>query len=221
LKIDTLYEVLLSFCVGLELFVKVQRPYFKGVMSIEDLKKRSVHDMNKHQRRGLSWRFAAMLFSFGLLFVLAACGSSTSGTGSPGGGGVPTVQPSPTSANGSGSGTANGCPSTTAVTGTPAKANVTVQGNTVKDTVTAHSGDIIEVDMPFGQKWNGPTASLGVLQLQDPAGYAVQSDHACVWRFQAKATGSTLLVFTGRAICTPGKMCPLYVQSVSFTVDVK
>jgi hypothetical protein len=176
--------------------------------------------MNKYQREGLSWRFAAMLFSFGLLFVLAACGSSTSsGTGSSGGSGVPTVQPSPTSAKGTG--TANGCPSTTAVTGTPTKANVTVQGNTVKDTVAAHSGDIIEVDLPFGQKWNGPTASLGVLQLQDPAGYAVQSSHFCVWRFQAKATGSTLLVFTGRAICTPGNMCPLYIQSVSFTVDVK
>jgi hypothetical protein len=202
--------------------MKVQRPYFKGVISVGYLKKRSVHSMNKHQQKGLSWRFAAMLFSFGLLFILAACGGSStgSGTGSSGGNVVPTVQPSPTTSV-NGSGTANGCPSAATVTGTPAKANVTVQGNTVKDTVAAHSGDIIEVDMPFGQKWNGPTASLGVLQLQDPAGYAVQSNHACVWRFQAKATGSTLLVFTGRAICGPGKMCPLYVQSVSFTVDVK
>jgi hypothetical protein len=107
------------------------------------------------------------------------------------------------------------------VAGAPAKADVTVQGNTVKDNVTAHTGDIIEIRLPFGQKWVGPTASIGVLQLQDPSGYAVKSNHVCVWRFQAKGSGSTPLTFTGRAICVAGKMCPLYVESVSFSVDVK
>ncbi len=160
-----------------------------------------------------------MLCSIGLLFLLAACGSSqsTGGPGSSGGGTVPPASPTASA----GSTSVTGCPSNEVVTGTPAKANVTVQANLVKDSVTAHTGDLIEVRLPFGQKWNGPTSSLGVLQIQDPIGYPLTSDHVCIWRFQAKASGSTTLDFTGRAICAPGKMCPLYVENISFTVDVK
>jgi hypothetical protein len=167
-------------------------------------------------RKSFAQRFGLLVFSFGFIIMLAACGQASGGTGATGGGAVPT--PVPTAVKGYG--TAYGCPSDMVVSGIQ-KANVTVQAMTIKGNVAANTGDIIEVHLPFGQKWNGPTTSLGVLQLQDPAGYALKADRTCIWRFQAKASGSTALNFTGRAICSPGKMCPLYVESVSFTVDVK
>ncbi|HTK11747.1 MAG TPA: hypothetical protein VL485_31535 [Ktedonobacteraceae bacterium] len=178
--------------------------------------------MNKHHGKGFTWQtFGAIVFSFGLAIMLAACGQGADGPGSPNGNNAPTAQPAPSSTTVNGSNVASGCPSNVVMTNIPTKANVTIQESMAKDNIVAHMGDIVEVRLPFGQKWSGPTASQGVLQIQDPAGYALQSDHVCIWRFQAKGSGLTPLNFTGRAICTPGKMCPLYVQSISFNVNVQ
>jgi hypothetical protein len=86
--------------------------------------------------------------------------------------------------------------------------------------VTAHQGDVIEVQLPFGQLWNGPTTSQGVLQLQTPYGYASQTANSCIWRFIAQGTGTTQLNFYGRAMCKKGQMCPQYVVSVPFNIHV-
>ncbi len=82
-------------------------------------------------------------------------------------------------------------------------------------------GDLIEVQLPFGQKWSGPTTSQGVLELQSPFGYAEPTLKMCIWQFVAKGSGTVHLNFTGRAICLPGQLCPQYVMSVPFVVVVK
>ncbi|HXL36627.1 MAG TPA: hypothetical protein VN954_05435 [Ktedonobacteraceae bacterium] len=87
-------------------------------------------------------------------------------------------------------------------------------------TVVAHHGDVIEIQLPFGQVWNGPTTSQGVLQLQTPYGYASQTTNSCIWRFTAQGAGSTQLNFYGKAICKKGQMCPQYVVSVPFSIHV-
>lgn len=146
-----------------------------------------------------------------LAFVLTACGAN-SGSGSTGS----TPPPSSTGAV-----NPHGCPSNAVVSTSPTPANVVLKPSNSSTTISAHQGDVIEIQLPFGQVWNGPTASQGVLQLETPAGYAQAATNSCIWRFTAKGTGITQLNFYGKAICTKGQMCPQYVMSVPFTINVK
>lgn len=148
-----------------------------------------------------------------LTFVLTACGTN-SGSGSTSTGSTP--PPTSTSAV-----NPHGCPNNAVVSTAPTPANVVVKMSHSNTTINAHPGDVIEVQLPFGQLWNGPTSSQGVLQLQTPAGYAWEAANACVWRFTAQSTGTTQLNFYGRAICKKGEMCPQYIMSVPFTINVK
>ena len=140
--------------------------------------------------------------------LLAACGSSSTTTGS-----TP-----PTTVKGYG--TAYGCPSDAVVTN-PISPNVTVQPSQMNSTITAKNGDVIQVNLPFGSKWTGPSTSQGNLQLQTPAGYALKSSNVCVWQFIAKGSGTVQLSFTKQALCKSGQLCPQYIMNVPFTVSVK
>jgi len=153
-----------------------------------------------------------------LAFTFAACGSN--GGTTTGAGSTPTSTPAPIKTIGL-TGTPQSCPNGTAVNPPQNKPNVTIQLTNRNSTIIAHNGDLIEVRLPFGQQWNGPTTSQGVLQLQPPAGYALSTDKVCIWRFVAQGTGTTQLNFSARAICTKGQLCPQYILSVPFTVDVK
>ena len=168
------------------------------------------------------------LFSFSLAFmflaltlIVAACGTnagsgtSTGGTGSS----SPTANPSPTAVKGYG--TAHGCPSDMVVSTAPSTANVIVKPNQINSTITAKVGDVIELHLPFGQKWTGPTASGGNLEIQQPAGYASKTDNVCVWRFTAKSAGTTNLEFRAQALCKPNQMCPMYIAEFPFVITVK
>ncbi len=150
-----------------------------------------------------------------LTFVLAACGS----TGGPGAG--PGTTPTPTPTTSQGYGTAHGCPSDAVVTPAPPTANVTVKMTDTNTTVTASIGDVIEIQLPFGLRWTGPTTSVGGLQLQTPAGYASTAIGMCIWRFSASSAGTTHLTFFARAICQKGQYCPLFVLAIPFTIVVK
>lgn len=150
-----------------------------------------------------------------LAFILTACGTNSStGSGSPSTGSTPV----PTA---TGTGNSHGCPSNAVVGTTPPQANVVLKMSNSNAIVTAHQGDVIEIQLPFGQLWNGPTTSQGVLQLQTPYGYASQAAKSCIWRFTAQGTGTTHLNFLGRALCKPGQMCPQYVISVPFSIHVQ
>ena len=150
-----------------------------------------------------------------LAFILTACGTnSNSGSGSTSTG--TTTAPVATSTVNS-----NGCPSNAVVGTTSTPANVVLKPSNSNTAVNAHQGDVIEIQLPFGQLWNGPTTSQGVLQLQTPYGYASQTANSCIWRFTAQGTGTTQLNFYGRAMCKKGQMCPQYVASVPFNIHVK
>ncbi len=149
-----------------------------------------------------------------LAFALAACGSSA-GTGP---GAKPS--PSPTYTTVKGYGTAYGCPSDAVVNPQPTAPNIVINMSQRNSIITAHAGNVIEVHLPFGEVWQGPKASQGVLALQTPSGYALKDKGVCVWRFVAQGTGTTNLTFTGRAICKLGQFCPLYILALPFTVKV-
>ncbi len=166
--------------------------------------------------------FLLPLMLLALMSIIAACGTnSTSGTstGGTGSSNTPTVNPSPTAVKGYG--TAQGCPSDMVVSTAPSTANVLVKPNQTNSTITAKVGDVVEIRLPFGQKWSGPTASEGNLEIQQPAGYAWKADNVCVWRFTAKSAGTTTLEFRMQALCKPGQLCPMYIAEVPFVISVK
>ena len=106
-----------------------------------------------------------------LMFILAACGtaSGTGGTGS-----APSSTPTASAAT--------GCPNTATDPSAPA-ANVLIKSSQANSTITVKVGDVIEVRLPFGHKWSGPSASQGQLEIQTPSGYASHANSVCVWRF--------------------------------------
>ncbi|HCJ34829.1 MAG TPA: hypothetical protein DHV65_11120 [Ktedonobacter sp.] len=99
--------------------------------------------------------------------------------------------------------------------------DVKIQPNQGTTAVNARTGDVLEIQMPFGLAWESPiTTSQGVLQLQSPSGYAWKPSNACIWRFVAKGTGTTALTFLGRAICQKVTTCVPSVTLTSFTIKV-
>ena len=151
-----------------------------------------------------------------LTFVLAACGSNGGTSTGAAPTSTPTTRPTTVSV-----GTPEGCPNGAAVNPPQNKPNVTIVLKNSNSTITAHNGDLIEVRLPFGEQWSGPTTSEGGLQLQQPAGYAVNSDKVCIWRFVAQGSGTTQLTFSAKAICQKGQLCPQYILNVPFIIDVK
>src|SRR5215469_14566995 len=143
-----------------------------------------------------------VLFVTIFALILAACGTRGSDT-------RPGLHPSPipTSGTVAGYGTAHGCPSDVVVSSAPKAADVTVQPHQGATPITTHQGEVIEVQMPFGLVWEGPTTSQRPLQLQSPYGYAWKPDSACIWRFLAQGTGTVELLFSGMAICPKDLHC--------------
>src|SRR5579859_3948604 len=146
-----------------------------------------------------------------LVFALAACGYNSGGSTNTGS----TTGTTPTT-----SASAYGCPGTVMTTA-PAPAKIVLKPSNSNATVTAHVGDVVEVDLPFGQAWTGPTTSQGELQLQGTAGSAVTASKMCIWRFTAQSTGTTQVEFYGRAICQKGQMCPAYITRIPYTIVIK
>lgn len=170
-----------------------------------------MHTVQIYRRKSL-WLIISLATAF--VFILTACGTnSNSGSSSTSTGTTPV--PSATSTVNS-----YGCPSNAVVDTTSTPANVVLKMSNSNTIVTVHQGDVIEIQLPLGQLWNGPTTSQGVLQLQTPYGYVSQTAKSCIWRFTAQGTGTTQLIFSGRAMCKKGQMCPQYVIGVPFSIHV-
>ncbi len=179
-------------------------------------REKNIMRTNQINRRPL---WCTVAFVVVLAVMLAACGTNTSGTST--GGTSVDPSPKPTYKTVKGYGTTFGCPGDVVVNPQPPAPNVVIsikQGYTV---ILAHTGDVIEIHLPFGLLWGGPSTSQGTLQLQTPFGYALKNKHVCVWRFVAQGIGTTKLIFTARAICKPNQFCPLFVLEVPFTIDVR
>ncbi|GAC1359212.1 MAG: hypothetical protein NVSMB38_42790 [Ktedonobacteraceae bacterium] len=170
-----------------------------------------------HTKRSLSSFFLALVL---LTFtcIVAACGSNA-GSGTSTGGAGSSPNPSPTAVKGYG--TAQGCPSDMVVSNAPSAANVVVKPSQMNASITAHVGDVVEIRLPFGQRWTGPTTSQGSLEIQQPSGYAWKTDKVCIWRFTAKSAGTTNLEFHQQALCKAGQLCPMYIAEFPFVITVK
>lgn len=176
---------------------------------------RTIHTMTK---RSLASFFLALVL-LTLTCIVAACGTNAGSGTSTGSTGSSPANPSPTAVKGYG--TAQGCPSDFVVSTAPSTANVVVKPSQTNGTVTAHVGDVVEIRLPFGQRWTGPTASAGGLEIQQPSGYAWKTDKVCIWRFTAKSAGTTNLEFHEQALCKAGQLCPMYIAEFPFVITVK
>ncbi|WP_201380982.1 hypothetical protein [Ktedonobacter sp. SOSP1-85] len=161
-----------------------------------------------------------IVLSLFLLLFLAGCGATSSGTGgtgsgnsNPGNGSTKTVK---------GFGAENGCPSDAVLETRPSNPTVTVKPTQQDSTVTVHKGDVMEVQLPFGSRWAGPTKSEGPLQMEMTAGFADQGAKVCVWRFSVQGTGHATLNFSKRALCNgKERVCAMYIMPYTFTVNAQ
>lgn len=167
------------------------------------------------RRQSLSF-IVPLALLLALVSTLAACGANTT----TGAGSTPTSAPTSGATTAPGKAT-NGCPTGTVATPPQKTPNVTLHMGNSNSTATAHTGDLIEVQLPFGHQWSGPTTSQGALELQSPSGYASPTLKMCIWQFIAQGTGASQLNFTGRPICAKGQLCPQYILNVPFTIEVK
>ncbi len=159
---------------------------------------------------------SVVLFTVICTCVLAACGTNSVGAGvQP----APTPSPSPTAITVPGYGSAYGCPGDAVVHTAPAAANLIIRPGQGR-TFSVQKGEVMEVQMPFGVAWQGPTTSGGVLQLQSPSGYVWKPNNACIWRFVARGSGTVVLTFSGMPLCKKATLCvPAEVFS-AFTINV-
>lgn len=173
-----------------------------------------------NRKYGANHKPLIMIVVCGALLALAFAGCGPGGGSGPGSTPTPTL-PTPTPTSSQGYGAAHGCPSDVVVTPEPPAANVTVTLSDANRTLTAHIGDVIEIQLPFGLRWTGPSMAGAGLQLQTPAGYASLSKGMCIWRLNASQVGTTALMYSASAICTAGQTCPKFVLAFSFTIQVK
>lgn len=160
-------------------------------------------------------RFLFVVIVFVLTIAITACGSNASKTTTTSSSPQHSVTATLTGIPGQGT----SCPSHVTVTTPPPPPTVLMTPPTSKQLYVAHIGDTIEVDLPFGEAWTGPIQPAGVLQMQTPAGFAW--GNMCVWRFQARSTGTAPLTFIGHALCKKSVHCLFSVNEAAFTVVVK
>jgi hypothetical protein len=148
-------------------------------------------------------------------FVCVACGTNV-GSGPPTSASPTPASPTPVSTT--------GCPNPTVVTTQPPAANVVLSTSNNNSIVSVNKGDTVEVDLPFGHRWEEVSAtpvSQNLLTEQTLSGYALSSSHMCVWRFVATNTGTAHLTFVGQPICAKGEPCPLYLITLAFAINIK
>lgn len=172
-----------------------------------------------HMRR--TSLYVSALLSLTLLLFLSACGAGgtggNSGTGSNGNG-----SSDGTTKTVKGFGSSHGCPTDAVIEKRGSNPAVTIKPAQQDSTVQAHKGDVIEVQLPFGSRWTGPTKSQGPLQLDLTPGFADQSAKTCVWRFTALGTGKTELGFSKQPLCTgKERVCAMYIIRYDFTINVQ
>nr|BBH94496.1 hypothetical protein KTA_26950 [Thermogemmatispora argillosa] len=170
-----------------------------------------------------SWWLVIVPALVALLVGLGACGTNAATSG---GASQSTPTPiksaaTPTATTVKGYGTSHGCPSDAVVAETLPEQAVIVRNTQNGQTITVHRGTLVVFELPFGQRWETPAGSQGVLELQQPAGYASQQAHACIWRYVAQGSGQSEVVFIARPLCQPHQLCPQYIMRFSFTVAVE
>lgn len=149
--------------------------------------------------------------SVALLLALTACGWPVIpiGGGAPG---RPTL---------SGTDTLTGCPAPTQTVRWPSAPAAIITTPFSSNPVTIHTGQTLEVSLPFGHVWQiQADQGQSVLALDTPAGYGDGGASRCIWHFTAHQAGHVVLAFTMKALCPAHTACPLYTAILRASVTV-
>lgn len=144
------------------------------------------------------------------LLALAGCGITTTTRAAPGGAGA---SPSATAAAHNAA-----CPGPTGSVndaGTPA---LVLTEKSANHSGSAAVGTLVQVRLSDAWHWDYLSTSAFAPLL--PAGVHDASLAVCAWNFRPQKAGSVTLHFARSAICHPGVPCPMYIQQVSFTLQV-
>jgi hypothetical protein len=187
-------------------------------------------DSEAHRRGVERYRVMRFCLVLALALIVAGCGVTTanggelaSGTPSATTGATATASPAPPSAptptrTATGGNSAVACPESSQGPGQP---TLILTPTTPNRAGSAHVGDIVQVRLPTTSKWTyAPAQSTGALSPTQPSGVLIHSLNSCVWSFEAVATGTQTLPFSGQAICKPGQPCADYRIAMMFSVTV-
>lgn len=148
-----------------------------------------------------------------VLLVLAGCGVTSNGAA----GSAPNTTATAT-ASALAASRASACPGPAGSVndaGTPA---LVLTPQAANHSANAHVGTLVQVQLPDTSHWDYlSTASLAPLT---PAGVHDATVGVCVWNFRPASVGTVKLSFARSAICHPSTPCPMYMQQVSFALDV-
>lgn len=157
-----------------------------------------------------------LLALLALLVALAGCGITT--TNSAAGSAPNTTATATASAIASSQSHINPCPGPAGSVGDAGPPALVLTPQSANHSGSAHAGALVQVRLPDASHWDYlSTASLAPLA---PAGVHDTTLGVCVWNFRPQSAGKVTLSFARSAICQPRVPCPLYVQRVSFTLDV-
>ncbi|HEX6797798.1 MAG TPA: hypothetical protein VF116_08805 [Ktedonobacterales bacterium] len=157
-----------------------------------------------------------LLALLALLVALAGCGITTTTTNGAAGSAPNTTATATASAIASSH--INPCPGPVGSVGDAGTPVLVLTPQSANHSGSAHAGALVQVRLPDASHWDYlSTASLAPLS---PAGVHDTTLGVCVWNFRPQSAGAATLSFARSAICQPRVPCPLYVQRVSFTLDV-
>ncbi len=162
---------------------------------------------------GRRLRSIGRTLAVGALLLLGACGAIPQGTG------ATAAAPGATATLATGGQT--GCPAPTRTAPWPSPADAIVSSRSGERSVTLRTGQTLEAQMAWGQKWSALAANPApTLQMESPAGYGDPQVKSCVWRFTATQAGQTTLMWTIAPLCQPAMACPQYRGILEVQVTV-
>lgn len=148
------------------------------------------------------------------LLALAGCGVTTTNGAA---GSAPNTTATAT-ASALASSRAGACPGPAGSVNDAGVPALVLTPQTANHSGSAHVGALVQVRLPDASHWDYlSTARLAPLT---PAGVHDATVGVCVWNFRPASAGTVKLSFARSAICHPGTPCPMYMQQVSFALDV-
>lgn len=150
------------------------------------------------------------------LLTLAGCGITTTASGGAAGS-APNASATAT-ASAAASSRASACPGPAGSVNDAGVPALVLTPQTANHTGSARVGALVQVRLPDVSHWD--YRGTGGLTPLAPAGVHDASVGVCVWNFRPASAGTVRLSFARSAICHPSTPCPMYMQQVSFALNV-
>ena len=113
-----------------------------------------------------------------------------------------------------------GCPSAIADPAHLSSPDITIQEVNANGVINAHPGNVLEVDLPAGFRWNLAAVDTTMMSTLAPDGYFDSGRNLCVWRFATLHAGMANLKFTRQPLCHTGLACPPLIITFAYAIQI-